>query len=37
MSQGCKCVVKERDGDRMKTGKKDFSVYQFCIYIAQKE
>ena len=42
MSEGCGCGVKERDGDGMKTGKKDFSVWRFlCIYrtllAAQKE
>ena len=26
-------VRKERDGDGMRTGKKDFSVRRFCVYI----
>jgi len=35
VSEGCGCGMKESDGDGMRTWKKDFPVWSFCVYIGR--
>ena len=35
MSECYRCGMKERDGDGMRTRKKDFPVWGFCEYIGR--